>query len=219
MKTPLKANTWQTVRELAWLQADFAHLRDRDPALSGKPFSALEALTYPGFWAIVAHRVAHVLHRAGLPFFPRLLSQVARFLTGIEIHPGARIGQGLFIDHGSGVVIGETAEIGEHVLIFHRVTLGNAHVDSRGKRHPTIGDDVVLGAGAKVLGRILVGSHSIIGAGTIVTASVPPYSKLVGPSARFIEPHRPSVAIDVDRQTSSRRLTGVMPQPMPCCSS
>lgn len=188
MKTLLPPGARQALRELTWLRADFAHLRSRDPALSGKPFATLEALTYPGIWALAAHRSAHVLHRAGIPVLPRLLSQLTRFFTGVEIHPGARIGRGCFIDHGSGVVIGETAEIGEHVLIFHQVTLGNALVDSRGKRHPTIGDHVVLGAGAKILGPIVVGANSTIGAGTIVTRSVPPDSVVVGAAARVLEP-------------------------------
>lgn len=188
---------------MTWIRDDFAHLRDRDPALSGKPLAALEALTYPGFWAVMAHRITHVLQATGLPFFPRLLSQLARLLTGVEIHPGARISRGLFIDHGSGVVIGETAEIGEHVLIFHQVTLGNAHVDARGKRHPTIGDHVVLGAGAKVLGPITVGRHSMIGAGAIVVRDVPPGAVVVGPVSRLIERKRTTPAVELELPTTT----------------
>jgi serine O-acetyltransferase len=184
MNRPQAHLTLQALRQLAWLSADFAHLRSRDPALSGKRFATLEALTYPGLWAVAVHRVAHILHAARLPVLPRLLSQFNRLLTGIEIHPAARIGPGFFIDHGNGVVIGETAEIGAHVLMFHQVTLGNAIVDSRGKRHPTIGDHVVLGAGAKVLGPIVIGDHSIVGAGTVVTRSAPAHSVLVGTAAR-----------------------------------
>ncbi len=178
---------WRAFHELAWLRDDLAHLRGSDPALQGKPFALLEALTYPGLWAVAFHRVAHALHAAGLPVVPRVLSQVARFLTGIEIHPGARIGRGFFIDHGSGVVIGETAEIGEHVMIFHQVTLGNADVVSSGKRHPTIGSHVVLGAGSKILGPIAIGDHTLIGAGTIVTRPVPSHAVVVGPTGRVVK--------------------------------
>lgn len=178
---------WRGFPELAWLRDDLAHLRRSDPALQGKPFALLEALTYPGLWAVAFHRVAHALQVAGLPVFPRILSQVARFLTGIEIHPGARVGRGFFIDHGSGVVIGETAEIGEHVMLFHQVTLGNADVVSSGKRHPTIGDHVVLGAGAKILGPITVGAHTLVGAGTIVTRTVPSHAVVVGPAGRVVK--------------------------------
>ncbi len=219
----------QAVSELAWLKHDFAHLRTRDPALRGKPLAALEALTYPGLWAIAAHRVAHVLHVAGWPVIPGAVSQLTRFLTGVEIHPGARIGRGLFIDHGSGVVIGETAEIGDHVLIFHQVSLGNSHVDSRGKRHPTIGSDVVLGAGAKVLGPILVGSHSVVGAGAVVTHNVPPRSVLVSPAARMLEPRPPPTTVEAvpaaapgatPRSAAQRAGSPArhgLPQPVACC--
>jgi serine O-acetyltransferase len=187
MNQPSPKNGWCALRELTWLADDFRHIRDRDPALRSKPLAWLEGLTYPGLWAIAAHRVAHVLHQTGLPLLPRVLSQLSRFLTGVDIHPGARIGRGLFVDHASGVVIGETAEIGEYVLMFHQVTLGNADVDSAGKRHPTIGNRVVLGAGAKILGPITIDDFSVVGAGTIVTRSVPPRSVVVGCAGRIVK--------------------------------
>jgi serine O-acetyltransferase len=161
--------------------ADFHAIFERDPA--AKNF--FEALTYPGFHAIFAHRLIHPLHRWGLPFLPRLLSQSMRFLTGIEIHPGARIGKGLFIDHGMGVVIGETAEIGENVLIYQGVTLGGTGHE-QGKRHPTIGNDVVIGAGTKVLGSIRIGDGARIGAGSVVTRPVMPDATVVGVPGRVI---------------------------------
>ena len=161
--------------------ADFHAIFERDPA--AKNF--FEALTYPGFHAILAHRLIHPLNRWGLPFLPRLLSQSMRFLTGIEIHPGARIGKGLFIDHGMGVVIGETAEIGENVLIYQGVTLGGTGHE-QGKRHPTIGNDVVIGSGAKVLGSIRIGDGARIGAGSVVTKPVMPDATVVGIPGRAI---------------------------------
>ncbi len=134
--------------------------------------------------------MAHVLATAGIPVVPRVISQAARFLTGIEIHPGARIGPGLFIDHGAGVVIGETVEIGAHVLMFHQVTLGNIDVDAACKRHPSVGDHVVIGAGAKVLGPICVGHRARIGAGTVVIRDVPEGALVVGPVGQLVEcPH------------------------------
>jgi serine O-acetyltransferase len=141
--------------------ADLAIIRERDPAAR----NSLEILLcYPGFHALVIHRFSHRLWRLGLPLVPRLVSQLARSLTGVEIHPGARIGQGVFIDHGMGVVIGETAEIGDRCLLFQGVTLGGTGKE-HGKRHPTLGENVVVGAGAKVLGAISVGANTRIGAG------------------------------------------------------
>jgi serine O-acetyltransferase len=134
---------------------------------------------YPGFHAILIHRLAHKLYKAGLPLLPRILSQISRFLTGIEIHPGAQIGRRFFIDHGSGVVIGETTEIGDNVLIYQGVTLGGTGKE-KGKRHPTLGNDVVVGTGAKVLGNITIGDHVKIGAGSVVIRSVPDHSTVVG---------------------------------------
>jgi serine O-acetyltransferase len=161
------------------LQAVF----DRDPAAT----SRLEViLTYAGFHALLAYRVAHWLKTHGVPFFPRLLSQIARWLTGIEIHPSAKIGRGFFIDHGMGVVIGETAEVGDYVTLFQGVTLGGTGKE-RGKRHPTLGNHVVVGAGAKILGGIKIGDNVKIGANSVVLKSVPPNSTVIGIPARIIK--------------------------------
>ncbi len=161
------------------LQAVF----DRDPAAT----SRLEViLTYAGFHALLAYRIAHWLKIHGVPFIPRFLSQLARWLTGIEIHPSAKIGTGFFIDHGMGVVIGETAEIGDYVTLFQGVTLGGTGKE-RGKRHPTLGDHVVVGAGAKILGGIKIGDNVKIGANSVVLKSVPPNSTVIGVPARIIK--------------------------------
>lgn len=153
---------------------------ERDPAASGR----LEALTcYAGLHASLLHRAAHALYEKQIPFIPRLISQFSRFVTGIEIHPGARIGKGLFIDHGSGVVIGETTEIGDNVTLYQGVTLGGTGKE-KGKRHPTVGDNVVVGAGAKVLGGIEIGQSAKIGAGAIVIHPVPADSTVVGNPGR-----------------------------------
>jgi serine O-acetyltransferase len=149
---------------------------DRDPAAK----SWLEiVLCYPGLHAILLHRFAHRLYQWNIPLFPRLVSQFSRFLTGIEIHPGATIGRRFFIDHGSGVVIGETTEIGDNVLLYQGVTLGGTGHE-KGKRHPTLGNHVVVGTGAKVLGNILIGHHVKIGAGSVVVRPAPDYSTVVG---------------------------------------
>lgn len=142
-------------------------------------------LLYPGLHAILLHRVAHRLYCWKVPFFPRAISQFGRFLTGIEIHPAARIGRRLFIDHGAGVVIGETTVIGDDVLIYQGVTLGGTGKE-KGKRHPTIGNDVVVGTGAKVLGNILIGNHVKIGAGSVVIRAVPDHSTVVGIPGRIV---------------------------------
>jgi serine O-acetyltransferase len=153
-----------------------------DPAAK----SVLEiVLCYPGFHAILLHRLAHRLYRAGIPLLPRFLSQISRFLTGIEIHPGARIGRNFFIDHGTGVVIGETTEIGDNCLLYQGVTLGGTGKE-KGKRHPTLGDRVVVGAGAKVLGNIRIGNNVRIGAGSVVIHSVPDDSTVVGIPGRVV---------------------------------
>jgi serine O-acetyltransferase len=165
----------------------FAHLRrdvraalERDPAAR----SALEVLLcYPGVHALVVHRFAHAIWRRGLTTLARWLSHAGRFLTGIEIHPAARLGPGLFIDHGMGVVIGETAEVGENVTLLQGVTLGGTSL-KREKRHPTLGDNVVVGAGAAVLGAITVGDNSRVGAGSVVVRDVPPNSVVVGVPGR-----------------------------------
>lgn len=157
----------------------------RDPAIRQKPFGIAEIPLYASFWALALYRLAHFLFSAGLPVVPRLLSQLARFLTGIEIHPGAMIGPGLFIDHGMGTVIGETAIVGSDVLLYHGVTLGG--VDGRaGRRHPIVGDGAVIGAGAKVLGAIEIGARARIGAQSVVLSDVPPGATAVGVPARVL---------------------------------
>jgi serine O-acetyltransferase len=165
------------------IRQDIRAVFDRDPAAT----SWLEVLfTYAGFHALLAYRLAHWLRRKGVPFIPRAISQLARWLTGIEIHPGAKIGQGFFIDHGMGVVIGETAEIGDFVTLFQGVTLGGTGKE-RGKRHPTIGNHVVVGTGAKILGAIRIGDNVKIGANSVVLKSVPPHSTVIGVPARIIK--------------------------------
>ena len=153
-----------------------------DPAAK----SVLEILLcYPGFHAIEAHRLAHKLYLWKIPLAPRLVSQISRFLTGIEIHPGATIGRRFFIDHGMGVVIGETTEIGDDVLLYQGVTLGGTG-NEKGKRHPTLGNGVVVGTGAKVLGNIRIGDHVKIGAGSVVVHPVPDNSTVVGIPGRVV---------------------------------
>lgn len=160
---------------------------EKDPALHDA--RVLEVVLYQGIWAIAAHRVANRLCRAGVPFLPRLISQVARSVTGIEIHPAARIGKRCFIDHGAGVVIGETAVIGDDVMLYHGVTLGGHGwwADPKGaKRHPTICDNVTLGVGCSVLGPVTVGADSRIGPHAVVIEDVPPRSIVVAPKGRRI---------------------------------
>src|SRR5438045_6836909 len=160
------------------LRRDVRAARDRDPAARG--VGQIEILaTWPGIHALLAHRVAHALDSAGLPLLPRSLSMLARAITGIEIHPAARIGDGLFIDHGAGVVIGETAESGDHVTLYQGVTLGGTGF-ATGKRHPTVQDNVTIGSGAKLLGPITIGHGSKIGANSVVVHDVPPNSTVVG---------------------------------------
>jgi serine O-acetyltransferase len=153
---------------------------ERDPAAT----SALEVmLSYSGFHAIIIHKIVHAFHRAKIPLLPRLISQIARGITGIEIHPGAKIGKGLFIDHGMGVVIGETSIIGDNVTLFQGVTLGGTGKE-RGKRHPTLGNNVVVGTGAKILGNIKIGDNVNIGANAVVIRDVPSNSTVVGVPGR-----------------------------------
>ncbi|HEY8320795.1 MAG TPA: serine O-acetyltransferase [Candidatus Baltobacteraceae bacterium] len=155
---------------------------ERDPAVRGW----LDVvLSYPGFHALTAHRVIHRLHSWGIPLLPRWLAHVTRFLTGIEIHPGARIGQGVFIDHGMGVVIGETAEIGDGCTIYQGVTLGGTSL-SHGKRHPTLGRDVTVGVNAAVLGAIYLGDGAKVGGGSVVVKDVPANATVVGIPARVV---------------------------------
>ena len=164
---------------------DFKACFERDPAAC-TPLGFLEVIfLYSGFHAMVGHRLTHLLHRIRLPLIPRFLSQAGRFLTGIEIHPGARIGPGFFIDHGMGVVIGETTEIGENGTIYQGVTLGGTGI-ARGKRHPTLGDNVVVGAGAKILGNIKIGNNVKVGAGSVVVHSVPDHCTVVGVPAEIV---------------------------------
>lgn len=156
-------------------------IRERDPASRG----LLEVFLYSGFWAVFFHRAAHALYKIKLLFLARLISQFSRLLTGIEIHPGATIGKGLFIDHGMGVVIGETCEIGDNVTIYQGVTLGGTGKDT-GKRHPTIGSHVLIGSGAKILGPFKVGDNSRIGAGSVVLREVPENCTVVGVPGRIV---------------------------------
>ena len=170
--------------------SDLAIIRERDPAARG----LLEILLcYPGFQALILHRISHKLWNMGLPLFPRILSQLNRSLTGIEIHPGAQIGKGVFIDHGMGVVIGETAEVGNRCLLYQGVTLGGTgkHL---GKRHPTLEENVVVGAGAKVLGAIRIGTNTRIGAGSVVVGNVENDCTVVGIPGRVI--HQSGVRIN-----------------------
>ena len=161
---------------LTLLLMDLRSIQQRDPAARGW----LESLVcYPGLHALWFHRLAHTLYRVGIPFLPRFLSQLSRWLTGIEIHPGATLGQGVVIDHGMGVVIGETAIVGDNALIYQDVTLGGTGKET-GKRHPTLGKNVVVGAGAKVLGNIQIGDNVQVGAGSVVLRDVPSNSTVVG---------------------------------------
>ena len=175
---------------LSALLADFRIIFDRDPAAR----NWLEVLfCYPGLQALLFHRICHWLNLLGIPFIPRLISQFSRFLTGIEIHPGATIGKGVFIDHGMGVVIGETAIVGDYALIYQGVTLGGTGKEC-GKRHPTLGENVVVGAGAKVLGNIQIGNNVRIGAGSVVLRDVPSDCTVVGIPGRII--YRSGVRVD-----------------------
>tara|TARA_Y100001968_G_C19408718_1_gene745143 strand:+ start:959 stop:1693 length:735 start_codon:yes stop_codon:yes gene_type:complete len=172
------------------IKSDFSIIKERDPAAR----NVLEILLcYPGFHALALHRISHNLWQIGLPLIPRLLSQLTRTITGIEIHPGARIGKGVFIDHGMGVVIGETAEIGNRCLLYQGVTLGGTGKE-HGKRHPTLAENVVVGAGAKVLGAIEIGANTRIGAGSVVVRNVEADSTVVGIPGRVV--HKSGVKIN-----------------------
>lgn len=158
------------------IKQDIKVVFERDPAAR----SILEViLCYPGFHAILMHRVAHYFYKKNLFLIARIISQINRFITGIEIHPGAKIGKGFFIDHGMGIVIGETAELGDNVTLYQGVTLGGTGKE-KGKRHPTLGNNIVVGTGAKVLGPVKIGDHVKIGAGAVVLKDVPPGSTVVG---------------------------------------
>ena len=168
--------------------------RAKDPAAKG----FLEILLlYQGLHALISHRIAHFFYKLKLFFLARLISQFSRHFTGIEIHPGAQIGKGLFIDHGMGVVVGETAIIGDNVLLYQGVTLGGTGLE-KGKRHPTIGNNIVIGTGAKVLGNITVGDNSYIGANAVVIKDVPPNSTVVGVPGRITKQDGKKIDISLD---------------------
>lgn len=168
---------------LTKIKQDLQAVFDRDPAATSK----LEViLTYAGFHALLAYRITHWLKARDIPILPRVISQLARWVTGVEIHPSAKIGTGFFIDHGMGVVIGETAEIGDYVTLFQGVTLGGTGKE-RGKRHPTLGNHVVVGAGAKILGGITIGDNVKIGANSVVLKNVAANSTVIGVPARVIK--------------------------------
>lgn len=165
-----------------YLKEEIRAIRTRDPAVR----SNIEALTcYPGLHAVIIHKLTHKLYKNKLFLLSRIISNIARFFTGVEIHPGAKIGRGVFIDHGMGVVIGETAEVGDMVTIYQGVTLGGTGKDV-GKRHPTIRENVVISSGAKVLGPFTVGANSKIGAGAVVLKEVPPNCTVVGVPGRIV---------------------------------
>jgi serine O-acetyltransferase len=179
-------------RLFSLFKSDVEAILQRDPAARTK----IEAvLVYPGLHAVWFHRLAHHLWNKGSKLTARLISYISRRLTGIEIHPAARIGRGFFIDHGMGVVIGETAIIGENVTLYHGVTLGGTSLDKK-KRHPTVGDRVTIGAGAKILGDISIGSDSRIGANAVVVKNVPPNSVVVGIPGQVVHRHIPHTASD-----------------------
>ncbi len=181
---------WQTF--LSDLRAPL----ERDPAAEG----VLDiVLSYPGFHAITAHRALHAMYKAGVPILPRFLAHVMRFATGIEIHPGATIGEGFFIDHGMGVVIGATTIIGRNVTLYQGVTLGGTSLKP-GKRHPTLLDNVVVGVGAAILGDILVGENAHVGAGSVVVKDVPPGATVVGIPGRIVSKDGKPVAESTETQ-------------------
>lgn len=183
---------------------------DRDPAAKSK-LSLI--LTYPGVKAVFFHRIANFFHLAKFHLIARIISQLSRFLTGIEIHPGAKIGKNLFIDHGMGVVIGETSEIGNNVTIYHMATLGgispsiNSHNQRQVKRHPTLNDCVVVGSGAQILGPVIIGANAKIGSNAVVTKDVPENAVMVGIPAKNVgtatEEFKPYAVDDSDKDTSS----------------
>jgi serine O-acetyltransferase len=169
------------------IKKDIEAVFRNDPAA----VSTLEIiLAYPGFHARQFHRLAHRLYRWRVPVLPRLVSHLSRFLTGIEIHPGAKIGEGFFIDHGMGVVIGETAEIGDNVVLYQGVTLGGTS-HQRGKRHPTLGNNVVVGTGSQIIGAITIGDNTKVGAGSVVVTPAPPNATVVGVPGRVVAIRNP----------------------------
>lgn len=189
--------------------ADLRAPVERDPAARGW----LDVvLSYPGFHAVTAYRFIHPMQKVGIPILPRFLSQFVRFLTGIEIHPGAQIGTGFFIDHGMGVVIGETTEIGDNVTIYQGVTLGGTSLN-KGKRHPTLGNNVTIGLHAAVLGAITIGDNSKIGAGSVVVKDVPPNATVVGiPGRVVIQDGKPVAGVPSRPQVDMPDPTAMMVQ-------
>lgn len=182
-------------RCLAEIKSDIAVIKERDPAAT----STIEVvLTYSGLHAVLAYRLSHALYKKKHYLAARIISQSSRFMTGIEIHPGAKIGKGLFIDHGCGVVIGETAEIGNNCTIYQGVTLGGTGKDA-GKRHPTLGDNVLVGAGAKVLGPFKVGDNAKVAANAVVLKEIPANSTAVGIPARIVKTDNKKVENDLDQ--------------------
>ena len=191
-------------RGISKVKEDIKVIYDNDPAAT----NLLEViLCYPGLHAIVAYRFAHRLYKWNIPLIPRIISYLTRIITGIEIHPGARIGRRFFIDHGEGVVIGATTIVGDDVLIYQQVTLGGTGKE-QGKRHPTLGNNVIVGAGAKVLGNITIGDYVRIGAGSVVIEDVPEYSTVVGIPGRVV--HRAVV----DKQ--GNLMHNKIPDPVRC---
>jgi serine O-acetyltransferase len=209
MKFDLKINKKEHVFEeieqiLKYFTSDVTTAFRKDPAAK----SLVEVLTsYPGIQAVLIYRVAHFLWEIGLPFVPRYLSNIARQLTGIDIHPGAHIGQGFFIDHGQGVVIGETTIIGNHVTVYQGVTLGGISLENK-KRHPTLGDNIIIGAGAKILGPVHIGNNVKIGANSVVTDDIPDNCVAVGVPARIIKGKK-SLSKDI-----TSLLHGNLPDPI-----
>ena len=185
---------------LRLLRDDVRAIFRNDPAAR----NLAEVLLYPGLHAVLLHRLANALWRREVPFLPRLISQLSRFFTGIEIHPGARVGRGFFIDHGMGVVIGETAEIGDWVMLYQGVTLGGTG-KQQGKRHPTLEDHVVVGVGASVLGAITIGAGARVGGGAVVVKNVPPHATAIGVPARVVATRDPA--------TGESRRTEQLPDP------
>jgi serine O-acetyltransferase len=178
---------------LAFIFGDIKAIIKADPALK----NYLEILFYPSIYAIANYRVFRLLYLLKVPILPRFYSQLVRFFTSIEIHPGAKIGRNFFIDHGNGVVIGETAVIGNNVIIYHQVTLGGTGKE-QGKRHPTVKDNVIIGAGAKILGNIIIEDYCKVGAGAIVLQNIPSHSTVVGNPARIVKSKSIENILDFD---------------------
>lgn len=177
-----------------FFREEIANVRKKDPACKGF-FEVI--FLYQGLHALISHRIAHSFYKMHLFFIARLLSQFSRFITGIEIHPGAQIGKAFFIDHGMGVVVGETSIVGDNVLLYQGVTLGGTGLE-KGKRHPTIGNNVVIGGGAKVLGNITIGDNSYIGANAVVIKDVPPNSTVVGVPGRITRQDGKKIEVSLD---------------------